>query len=105
MDLEELAMEVPGVHPGRVVAFGIFNEEMGTEDVVLIAETNSDDPCERDQIAAAIRETITRGSAVAVRSVHIVDRKWLIKTSRGTIARGANGRNNFLKELEAQQGG
>ncbi len=104
MDLEELAMEVPGVHPGRVVAFGIFNEEMGTEDVVLIAETNSDDPCERDQIADAIREKITRGSAVALRYVHIVDRKWLIKTSSGKIARGAN-REKFLKELEAQQGG
>ena len=25
-DLERLAMEVPGVHPGRVVAFGIYNE-------------------------------------------------------------------------------
>ncbi len=37
-DLENLASDVPGVHPGRVVAFGIENEETGTEDVVIVAE-------------------------------------------------------------------
>ncbi|MFH2037845.1 MAG: AMP-binding protein, partial [Chloroflexota bacterium] len=37
-DIEQLAMEVPDVHPGRVVVFGVINEELGTEDVVLIAE-------------------------------------------------------------------
>ena len=39
-DLESLTYEVPGVHAGRSVAFGIFNDEAGTEDVVVIAEVN-----------------------------------------------------------------
>jgi fatty-acyl-CoA synthase len=30
-DLERLAGEVEDIHPSRVVAFGIFNEETGTE--------------------------------------------------------------------------
>ncbi len=97
MDLEELAMEVPGVHAGRVVAFGVFNENSGTEEVVIVAEVDTHDPAEREAIGDAIRQTVTRGSAVALRYVHLVDAKWLIKTSSGKTARGAN-KDKFLKE-------
>lgn len=98
MDLEELAMEVPGVHAGRVVAFGLFNEKSGTEDVVMVAEVDTPDQTERDRIADAIRQTVTRGSAVALRYVHLVDKKWLIKTSSGKNARLAN-KEKFIKEV------
>jgi acyl-CoA synthetase (AMP-forming)/AMP-acid ligase II len=37
-DLESLTYEVPGVHAGRSVAFGVFDETQGTEEVVIIAE-------------------------------------------------------------------
>ncbi len=97
MDLEELAMQVPGVHPGRVVAFGVFNEQAGTEDVVIVAEVETRDPAELERIGDDIRQTVTRGSAVALRHVHLVDAKWLIKTSSGKTARGAN-KEKFLKE-------
>jgi fatty-acyl-CoA synthase len=96
-DLEQLAMEAPGVHPGRVVAFGLFNEEMGTEDVVIIAETELSGPEERGRIAEAVQQKVTRGSAVAVRHVCLVDRHWLIKTSSGKIARLAN-REKYVAE-------
>ncbi len=96
-DLEHLAMEVPGVHPGRVVAFGIFNEEAGTEDVVIVAEVDTEDAAEREQIAEAIRQSITRGSAVALRTVHLVGPQWMIKTSSGKNARLAN-RDKYLAE-------
>lgn len=98
MDLEELAMEVPGVHAGRVVAFGMFNETAGTEDVVLVAEVDTQDPAERDRISDEIRAVVTRGSAVALRYVHLVEKKWLIKTSSGKNARLAN-KEKFMKEL------
>jgi acyl-CoA synthetase (AMP-forming)/AMP-acid ligase II len=98
MDLEELAMEVPGVHPGRTVAFGIFNEEAGTEDVVIVAEVDSEDAAERERIADNIRQVVTRGSAIALRYVHLVGPKWLIKTSSGKTARSAN-KEKFMKEM------
>lgn len=97
MDLEELAMQVTGVHPGRVVAFGVFNEQAGTEDVVIVAEVETRDPAELERIGDEIRQVVTRGSAVALRYVHLVDAKWLIKTSSGKTARGAN-KEKFLKE-------
>jgi fatty-acyl-CoA synthase len=98
MDLEELAMQVKGVHAGRVVAFGVFNEESGTEDVVLVAEVDTSDPVERQHIEDEIRQTVTRGSAVALRKVSLVGEKWLIKTSSGKNARVQN-KEKFLQEM------
>ena len=98
-DLELLAYEVPGVHVGRASAFGIFNETAGTEDVVLVAEVETDDPDGRQKIADGIRAAVTRGSAVALRTVHLVGRHWLVKTSSGKTARSAN-REKFLKEMQ-----
>ncbi len=96
-DLEALASEVPGVHPGRVVAFGLFNTDAGTEDVVVVAEVDSDDEAECQQVADAIRQRVNRGSDVAVRVVHVVAARWVLKTSSGKVARGAN-REKYLSE-------
>ncbi len=98
-DLERLAGETPSVHPGRVVAFGVFNEEAGTEDVVIVAEVESDDDSEKYKIGDEIRRRVTQGSDIALRYVHIVERNWLIKTSSGKIARLAN-REKYLAECQ-----
>jgi fatty-acyl-CoA synthase len=100
-DLELLAYEVPGVHAGRASAFGIFNDVSGTEDVVLVAEVDATDPLEQQRIADGIRAAVTRGSAVALRYVHLVGKHWLVKTSSGKTARSAN-REKFLKEMQAK---
>jgi len=97
-DLEELAMEVAGVHPGRVVAFGLFNEEIGTEEIGVIAEVDVTEDEARLKIGREIRDQISRGSDVTARFVLTVDRGWLIKTSSGKIARGAN-RDKYLQEF------
>ncbi|MFN8384017.1 MAG: AMP-binding protein [Anaerolineales bacterium] len=97
-DLESLANEVPGVHAGRTVAFGMYDEEEGTEEVVIIAEADSQDPAEQEAIADAIRKHVTKSSAIALRHVKVVDDKWIIKTSSGKTARSAN-KEKFLKEI------
>jgi len=102
-DLESLASEVPGVHPGRAVAFGVFSDELGTEEVVMVAEMEAaEDSGEKTDDAAQrlsdeIRRRVTQGSDVALRQVKIVPQGWLLKTSSGKIARGAN-REKFLSE-------
>jgi acyl-CoA synthetase (AMP-forming)/AMP-acid ligase II len=99
-DLEALASEVNGVHAGRTVAFGIYDEEEGTEEVVIIAEADTKDPAEQEAIADAIRRHVTKSSAIALRHVKIVDDKWIIKTSSGKTARLAN-KEKLLKEIGA----
>lgn len=102
-DLEALTYEVPGVHGGRSVAFGIYDEAQGTEEVVIIAEVDSGDAAEQQKIADAIRQHVTKNSAIALRHVKVVDPKWIIKTSSGKTARSAN-REKFMKELQESQG-
>jgi acyl-CoA synthetase (AMP-forming)/AMP-acid ligase II len=97
-DLESLTSEVPGVHPGRAVAFGMYDEEAGTEEVVIIAEADSEDPSEQEAIADAIRKHVTKSSAIALRHVKVVDEKWIVKTSSGKTARSAN-KEKFLRGL------
>ena len=89
-DLESLANQVSGVHSGRVVAFGIFNPELGTEEVVIVAEADDTQPESRRRIADQVRQRVTKDSAIALRYVQIVDPKWILKTSSGKIARRAN---------------
>jgi acyl-CoA synthetase (AMP-forming)/AMP-acid ligase II len=100
-DLEALTYEVPGVHAGRSVAFGIYNEEEGTEDVVIIAEVDSDDPAKQQEIADTLRAYVTKNSAIALRYVKAVDSKWILKTSSGKTARSAN-KEKFLAELQRE---
>jgi acyl-CoA synthetase (AMP-forming)/AMP-acid ligase II len=101
-DLEVLANQVPGVHPGRVVAFGVFNPEIGTEEAVVVAEADLESEDERQRLADEVRTRVTRGSDVALRYVHLVGPKWIIKTSSGKIARLAN-RDKYLKEREEKK--
>ncbi len=101
-DLEELAGQVEGVHPGRVVAFGVFNEQSGTEDVVVVAEAEAADEGQRRRIGDEIRGLVNRGSDVALRYVKIVEPRWLLKTSSGKIARSAN-REKYLAEAEQER--
>jgi fatty-acyl-CoA synthase len=98
-DLETLVYEVEGVHPGRASAFGVFNDENGTEDVIIVAEVDTDDESERKKIGEEIRIAVSRGSAVALRDIYIVGKHWLVKTSSGKVARSAN-RDKYLLEVK-----
>lgn len=99
-DIEAVVNEVEGVHPGRAVAFGLVNEALGTEDVVLIAEVDLDeaqcnDPSVFRALEDAIRLVVNQSTSISLRHIHLVQPNWLIKTSSGKIARAAN-REKFL---------
>jgi len=98
-DLESLTYEVPGVHAGRSVAFGMFNDIQGTEEVVIISEVDSEKAEEQQRVADAIRLHVTKNSAIALRYVKVVGPQWIVKTSSGKTARAAN-KEKFLRELQ-----
>ncbi|HDN04661.1 MAG TPA: hypothetical protein ENF27_01825, partial [Chloroflexi bacterium] len=97
-DLEELLYELPGVHPGRAVVFGLYNEKLGTEDVVVIAETDLEDSQDHQALADLIRSHITQNSPVSLRHVKITKAGWILKTSSGKTSRSAN-KEKYLSEL------
>jgi acyl-CoA synthetase (AMP-forming)/AMP-acid ligase II len=96
-DIEALSYEVPGIHPGRSVAFGVFNDELGTEDVCLVAEADTMKEAEQQRLAELIARHVAKHSAITLRDVRVVGPKWILKTSSGKTARAAN-RDKFLRE-------
>ncbi len=99
-DLENLAYTVEGIHPGRAAAFGLMNAELGTEEVVLVAEMEAglDAPEIVRELEHKIRLAVIQGSEVTPRVVKVVKPPWILKTSSGKTARAAN-RDKYLDQF------
>src|SRR5262249_3427178 len=100
-DVEGLVNTVAGVHPGRAVAFGVDDEELGTQAMAVVAEMEDRD--DRDEGARAatiekdIRQLILASITIAPRWVRVVPRSWIVKSTAGKISR-ADTRRKFLDE-------
>ncbi|MBP9864907.1 MAG: AMP-binding protein [Candidatus Omnitrophica bacterium] len=100
-DVEELVNEVPGIHPGRVVAFGVENGTSGTEDLVVLAETHEQEGAKKEAIRKAVFNRIASATEVTARIVQLVEPMWLLKSTSGKISRSAN-RTRYL-DLESKK--
>ena len=97
-DIEEIAFSHPDIHDGRAVAFGLYNPDLGTQDLVVIAEVNHKRDLEqRQKIEVEIRRAVLGEIGVAPRIVHLVPPKWTVKSTAGKPARSTN-RRKFLRE-------
>ena len=100
-DLEAIANEVPGIYPGRAVAFGLFDDRIGSETIVMVAELQKgllDD--HHGEIERQLRQEIVKRTEVTLADLRLVGDRWLIKTSSGKIARADN-RDKYLSEFRA----
>jgi acyl-CoA synthetase (AMP-forming)/AMP-acid ligase II len=88
-DIENAIHDLPGLLPGRVVAFGIDDPVTGTERVCVVAETTDSDPVSQRAIRRAVVAEAMRID-VTVSEVILVEPRWLIKSSAGKPSRGAN---------------
>jgi fatty-acyl-CoA synthase len=95
-DVEDIISNVPGVIPGRVVAFGEDDESLGTEMISIIAETKIED----DKEIADLRFSIVRAgmkNEFTISGIYLVPPRWLIKSSAGKPSRKAN-RERILQQ-------
>lgn len=100
-DVEDAVSKVPGIIPGRVVAFGEEVPELGTERIAVIAETAVAEESERKRLRQAV---VTAGASadVTISTVHLVPPRWLIKSSAGKPSRSAN--RARIASLESPEG-
>ena len=89
-DLEAIVNEIDGIQAGRVVAFGVPDEQEGTELIAILAETDITDIDEQKKLSKVIRKAIVNQTTVTANFVELVEPRWLLKTSSGKIARSAN---------------
>jgi acyl-CoA synthetase (AMP-forming)/AMP-acid ligase II/acyl carrier protein len=90
-EIETLVGAVPGLKPGRAVAFGVFNEAVGSEELVVVAERDPDAPVlGYGELERGIRALVYEQSNIEVKACRIVEPGWLVKTTSGKISRQAN---------------
>jgi acyl-CoA synthetase (AMP-forming)/AMP-acid ligase II len=87
-DIEEIVGSHPAIHDGRVIAMGVYNPDLGTEDIVVVAELESEELLKSaPEIEQEIRGRIVAGLGAAVRSIFLKPPKWIIKSTAGKAAR------------------
>jgi acyl-CoA synthetase (AMP-forming)/AMP-acid ligase II len=97
-DIEEIVASHPAIHDGRVVALGVYNPDLGTDDIVVVAEVD------RKALLAAsaeieheLRNLVVAGIGVAVRTIFLKPPKWIVKSTAGKASRSAT-REKLLRE-------
>ncbi len=98
-DIEACLADVEGIIPGRVVALGLMDESMGSERLVVLAESSATEAAQKKSITDSIRTRIFAELSIAVSMARLLPPRWLIKSTSGKMARLEN-KDKFLKALE-----
>jgi fatty-acyl-CoA synthase len=97
-DVEAVVNSIAGIHPGRVVTFGVEDREYGTQGLAIVAEMKNDfQDDEASRLEAAIRKLVLTAIGTAPRYVAVVPQKWIVKSTAGKISRKET-RDRFLQE-------
>jgi acyl-CoA synthetase (AMP-forming)/AMP-acid ligase II len=89
-DIEEIVARHPAIHDGRVVAMGVYNPDLGTEDIVVVAEVERQELLANTlEIEREIRNLVVGEIGVAVRTIFLKPPKWIVKSTAGKAARSA----------------
>ncbi|MCH8326824.1 MAG: AMP-binding protein, partial [Bacteroidetes bacterium] len=96
-DVEDIVSHVEGVIPGRVVAFGEDDEELGSEQISVVAETKIVDEVEHKKLIMDIKKA-GMSDDINIKKVYLVPTRWLIKSSAGKPSRKANKERLVIKK-------
>jgi acyl-CoA synthetase (AMP-forming)/AMP-acid ligase II len=97
-DIEEIVAGHSAIHDGRVIAMGVYNPDLGTEDIVVVAEVELEEFLpDVAEIESEIRSLVVASMGVAVRTIFLKPPKWIVKSTAGKAARSAT-REKLLQE-------
>jgi fatty-acyl-CoA synthase len=104
-DIEEIVFRHPAIHDGRAIAFGLYNDERGTEDIIVAAEFESETAAnDAFKVEQAIRNAIVTELDVAPRAIFLKPPAWIVKSTAGKPARSTT-REKLLAEHPELVGG
>ena len=102
-DLEEIVSAHPSIHDGRVVAFGSYDPEFGTEEIVVVAEVNNDtDLLDAQRIERELKNAIVGELGVVARRIYLKPPKWVVKSTAGKPARSTTRKKLIAEHHELQ---
>lgn len=97
-DVEEIAQRHPAIHDGRAVSFGLYNPDLGTEEIIVAAEVETEEALSDSLlIERAVLSSIVAELGVAVRAVYLKPPRWIVKSTAGKPARAAT-RDKLIAE-------
>jgi fatty-acyl-CoA synthase len=100
-DIEEIVASHPSIHDGRAIAMGLYNPDLGTEDIVVVAEVESEELLAQSaDIEQEIRRQVVVGLGIAVRSIFLKPPKWIVKSTAGKAARSTTREKLLLEHPE-----
>lgn len=88
-EIEEIVGNLPGIRKGCVAAFGLTDATLGTERLVVVAETRRTEPEERERLRAAAADAVIAALGVPPDTVVIAGPGAVLKTSSGKVRRAA----------------
>ena len=88
-EAETVVDAVDGVRKGCVAAFGVPDAALGTERLVVVAETRATEPARREQIRREVLERVAGALGVPPDTVVLARPGSVLKTSSGKVRRGA----------------
>ena len=88
-EIEEAAAAVEGIRRGCVVALGVTSASLGTESLVVVAETRATEAAERERLAAEVTARVADAVGVPPDEVVLVAPGSVPKTSSGKVRRAA----------------
>ncbi len=97
-DIEEIVGRHSTIHDGRAIAMGLYNPDLGTEDIVVAAEVeNEESLAHAVELDREIRSTIVAALGIAVKTIFLKPPQWIVKSTAGKAARSAT-REKLLRE-------
>lgn len=89
-DIETILCAHPAIHDGRALALGVYNPDLGTEDILCVVEVE-DAACLTDPLPLeqTLRQRVLAELDVAVKRIYLKPRAWLVKSTAGKPARTA----------------
>jgi 1-acyl-sn-glycerol-3-phosphate acyltransferase len=88
-EIEEAIAEISGVVRNGVTAFGITDQNSGTERIVVLVETAETDPIASNALQVRVQEVVTNILGAPLDEVVLVPPQTVPKTSSGKIRRSA----------------
>jgi acyl-CoA synthetase (AMP-forming)/AMP-acid ligase II len=97
-DVEAIVNTIDGIYPGRVVAFGVEDQEYGTQSLAVVAEVKGEfTEAVQLMLETAICKLVLTAIGVAPRYVAVVPQRWIVKSTAGKISRRET-RERFVRE-------
>lgn len=87
-DIEQILNATPHFAPGRNVVFGIKDERIGTERIIILAEVNINNHSLVDTVA--LKSKIFNKLNISISEIHLLKKRSLKKSTAGKISRFLN---------------